>query len=241
MSPEQAAGEPIDHRSDIYGLGVVLYEMLVGERPFVAETPIGVLLKHLQDPAPSVLIARPDLPSAVGDVIDKVLVKVPAQRYNSAGELARAFRAAFVGGPELSAAEAVARPLSEAGHTSAASAESALLTEGMVCPECGTSMPAGAGICPACKYMIPLDQMPRAAPRPKLQHREVVINLLSQGIRWTPGGLQVARRLAAEAMREVAIDGWEPASTGVPFRLIEGRTIGGPVVESAILSLERLA
>ena len=69
--------------------------MLVGERPFLAETPIGVLLKHLQDPPPSVLIARPDLPPAVGDVLEKVLVKNRDQRYSSAGELARAFRAAF--------------------------------------------------------------------------------------------------------------------------------------------------
>src|SRR5215471_14946214 len=69
MAPEQASGEGIDHRADVYALGVVLYEMLVGERPFVAETPIGVLLKHLQDAAPSVLEARPELPRAVDAVV----------------------------------------------------------------------------------------------------------------------------------------------------------------------------
>ena len=95
MSPEQAAGHPFDHRADVYALGIVLYEMLVGERPFISETPIGMLLQHLQDTAPSVLVARPDLPAAVGDVLAKALVKDPADRYSSAGELARAFRAAF--------------------------------------------------------------------------------------------------------------------------------------------------
>src|SRR5919199_206942 len=71
MAPEQAGGGEVDSRCDVYALGVVLYEMLVGERPFAAETPIGVLLKHLQAPAPSVLDARPDLPAAVADVLNK--------------------------------------------------------------------------------------------------------------------------------------------------------------------------
>src|ERR1700687_3579267 len=95
MSPEQAAGHPFDHRADVYALGIVLYEMLVGERPFISETPIGMLLQHLQDTAPNVLLARPDLPPAVGDVLAKALVKDPDDRYSTAGELARAFREAF--------------------------------------------------------------------------------------------------------------------------------------------------
>jgi serine/threonine-protein kinase len=255
MSPEQAAGEPIDHRCDVYALGVVLYEMLVGERPFVADTPIGVLLKHLQDPAPSVLDARPDLPAPVGDVLQKVLVKDPAQRYASAGELARAFRAAMTGATNSALATTATAAASRPNTTTPADAplpstpaESAPpkphveATESQLrCPGCGELMPPGAGICPACKFMIPLDQLPRSPARAKLQRREVVVNLLPHNIRWTPDGLQLARRMAAEALREASVDGWEPASIGEPFRLVEGRTIGGSIVERAILRLERVA
>jgi hypothetical protein len=88
--------------------------------------------------------------------------------------------------------------------------------------------------------MIPLDQLPKAPSRQKLQRREVVVNLLPENIRWTPDGLQLARRIAADAMRQATGDGWEPASIGEPYRLVEGRTITGPIVESIVLKLERL-
>jgi serine/threonine protein kinase len=236
MSPEQAAGNPIDHRCDVYALGVVLYEMLVGDRPFVAETPIGVLLMHLQDEPPSLLEARPDLPRSVAEVLDKALVKDPNQRYSSAGELARAFRAAFTGvQPRVVAAEPQRVPEPEQPIAEVWAADA------MDCPGCGEQMPTGAGICPKCKYMIPLDQLPRPPSRIKLERRELVVNLLPQSIRWSPDGLQLARRLAAQALREATVDGWTPASIGAPYRLVEGRTISGPIVESAILKLERIA
>src|SRR5262249_381859 len=114
--------------------------------------------------------------------------------------------------------------------------------DGIICPECSEQLPAGAGICPRCKYMVPLDQLPKSsASRFKIERREVIVNLLPQSIRWSPDGLQRARRLAALALREATTDGWEPASIGEPYRLVEGRTISGSVVESAILKLERIA
>jgi serine/threonine protein kinase len=238
MSPEQAAGEPVDHRADVYALGVVLYEMLVGERPFVAETPIGVLLKHLQDAAPSILAVRPDLPPAVGQVLAKVLTKDPSLRYASAGELARDFRAAFTQRVQVARADAFAETVLLAPEE----CERASVPDSLVCPECGDRLPAGAGICTNCRYMIPLDQLPKSqASRYRIERREVVVNLLPQSIRWSPEGLQEARRLAAQALREATTEGWEPASIGEPYRLVEGRSIGGSVVESAVIKLERIA
>jgi serine/threonine-protein kinase len=102
MSPEQAAGKTTDHRTDIYALGVILYEMLAGERPFIAETPLGVLMKHLQDMPRPISQIHPDAPRAVDAVLAKALAKKPEDRYQSAGSLVRAFRDAVAPTPQSS-------------------------------------------------------------------------------------------------------------------------------------------
>jgi serine/threonine-protein kinase len=94
MSPEQCAQTgPIDARSDVYSLGIIIFEMLSGRVPFTGESPTVIMMKQVQDPPPSILEARPDLPSAVRGVVEKALAKQPADRFQTAGELSEALSA----------------------------------------------------------------------------------------------------------------------------------------------------
>jgi serine/threonine protein kinase len=91
MSPEQARGDDeIDGRSDIYALGAITYEMLTGKLPYESDTPVGLMMKHILEPVPNVLAAKPDLPKGTAAIITTAMAKDRSQRYESCEEIARA-------------------------------------------------------------------------------------------------------------------------------------------------------
>lgn len=90
MAPEQGLGHEVDARADVYSLGIVLYELVTGHKPYTADTPLAVLLKQVHDPLPSPRTYQPDLPQATERVIYKALAKEPEYRYQSMREFGEA-------------------------------------------------------------------------------------------------------------------------------------------------------
>ena len=96
MAPEQARGlEDCDHHLDLYALGVIIYEMLSGDHPFKRDTPIEVLMAHINAPVPNIRETNPKLPKALDKVLKRALAKEPADRFDTAGELVDAVASAL--------------------------------------------------------------------------------------------------------------------------------------------------
>ena len=97
MSPEQAQGIEIDLRSDVYGLGVIVYQMLTGHQPYSADTPMGVVVKHITDPVPEILKVLPNLKPEVDSVIKTAMAKDKEQRFANTIDLAKALNTVAFG------------------------------------------------------------------------------------------------------------------------------------------------
>ncbi|MFN8421445.1 MAG: serine/threonine-protein kinase [Anaerolineae bacterium] len=89
MAPEQGMGLPIDGRADVYALGVMVYEMLTGRQPYMAETPMAVILKHIGEPIPEATPYNSALPADINRVVQRALAKQPEDRYSSPLELSK--------------------------------------------------------------------------------------------------------------------------------------------------------
>jgi serine/threonine protein kinase len=102
MSPEQAQGEAVDNRSDIYGLGVIIFQMLSGKQPYNATTPMGVAVKHITEPVPEILKANPSLPEVTDTIIKTAMAKNKDNRYPTATALSQAMNQAAFGNEKKS-------------------------------------------------------------------------------------------------------------------------------------------
>ncbi|NJL95819.1 MAG: protein kinase, partial [Anaerolineae bacterium] len=93
MAPEQSLGVQVDGRADLYSLGVMLFEMATGQQPYEAETPMAVLLKHINDPVPSARVVDPSVSLELDRVIYKAMAKAPDERYATGAALLRDLQA----------------------------------------------------------------------------------------------------------------------------------------------------
>ncbi len=178
MSPEQAEGRPLDARSDVYSMGVVLFELLTAREPFQADTPMAMLLKQITEPMPSPRVYRPDLSEGVERVVLRATSKDPASRYASAGEFARAFQRAVSESarqagetPEVEmtyvpagAAQPMTRPAVEA-PTDAEEGFSPTLLGEAAAP--ATAAPARPKTPAAQPVPVPMAPQPATAPAPE--------------------------------------------------------------------------
>jgi predicted Ser/Thr protein kinase len=140
IAPEQALGQPVSPASDIYSLGVVLFEMLSGRVPFTGGDALSVAIKHIRDAAPPLKEVAPELPTELCRVVHRTLEKNPFDRYGSAEEFQETLVDLDLG---ITAGRALRVPVQsgEGAHA-------------FTCPDCGTALRAEFLTCPKCGLAI---------------------------------------------------------------------------------------
>jgi serine/threonine protein kinase len=132
MAPEQALARPVDHRVDIYALGIVAYQMFVGDVPFNADTPIAVMMKHVNEPIP--LAPLRAVPEPVRRSLLKALAKEPRQRWSSAGEFADSLERGLDAAAVDAGATTAPRLAEKAAHVSPAPRTTYVVPPKEACP-----------------------------------------------------------------------------------------------------------
>ncbi len=165
MSPEQGMGRAVDGRSDVYSLGVVLYEMVLNRLPFSADTPAALIFQHVYEMPVSPKQVNPALPDVIANVLLRGLAKDPDARYQSAGDLARAFSEAIGLAPIMPPdprATLLGGPLQFVPATPLTNTPLPIRTSPPVEPLDGDTLPFGAAAVPDIRNGAP----PTLPPRP---------------------------------------------------------------------------
>ena len=167
MSPEQGQGLAVDGRTDVYSLGVVLYEMLTGRVPFTAKTPMGIVMKHISEPLPPPRSVNPDIPESAEQVLLKAMSKEPGGRYSRPGELSRALAEAFEAAAVVEVPTAVPVIPEEIPEVVEKP------EEGLRCAECGAELLPDIRFCGECGAPVSELRQPPALTVPPVISEEI--------------------------------------------------------------------
>ncbi len=157
MSPEQALGKKGDERVDIYSLGVLLFQMVTGQLPYEADTPLAVVMQHVSAPTPMPVTFNPDIPESLQEIIMRAMAKPPEDRYQTAAELAADLRQVDLSGKRAATSAPIMPPPSAAGYVPPPVKLPGAEPTAVLTPKPAQSTPIAAPVTPA----------PAAAPSKK--------------------------------------------------------------------------